>query len=438
MVGHPSNNGKASDKHAARQFVTYPRIYLPRRKWKAGQIKLGLALALPCAVGIVYFGSGHGSDDRVGMVFLTATSLAFFLAGLYCVARALMLRLTLYADAIEQTGLLGTLRVPRSEIGAYRTYYIQGEGYIELQPGPAGGKTRSLRDLFKWDHALRHWFEGIPNKSVDKYTEAVDDVEKDESLGATVAERLARAGRGRKVANALSWVTWLAVASALLFYRPAMLPVYIVLPWLALALRYFLGAALTVNLFTDDTQDNLEDEMDTGRGHLLTPLFTPSFILLIVAFDHAPLLQWTGLILPAALGTVLMLGAVMAVAPELRGGFLRPAVVALALLPYPGSLLAIADVYCDQAPAQNIVLNVKGKDLHVGGTYGGFRTYYFYLPRWGSDPQTDVVDVSRSLYHAVKPGQQVCIHRHPGWLHMAWYEVKAAAACHAPGVTTSR
>jgi len=403
------------DKPSPRPLSIYPRTYLPSRRWKLLLTLLGLALAIPSAFGAYYFGSGNEVDTRTGLLFFTALGGGFLMLGLYCIAVAFKSRFTLHGNEIEYREPLRTLHIPRAEIGAYRYRSTNGVTYLELQPANAGGRKRQLSVLFERDGPFYDWFDGIADADEEEYAQSVQEVETDGALGTTPEARLARAGHARKMAGVLGALALSLPVLTIFISHPALLYTLILLPWLAIVLRLLFGAAFT-----------LAEKNKTARGDLSALLFMPGIGLALIALQGIALLDWTQLILPTVAGTLLMLGLAAGVSPELRRSRVNLALLPLLLFAYPAGLLAIADVRLDQAPAERFVMNVTARHT----THDKLGTHYhFNLTGWGYEPRLKEAEVTEQLYRAVEPGGWVCIHRHPGWLDMAWYEVWPQTAC---------
>jgi hypothetical protein len=102
----------------------FPRRYCFRAATKIFYVLLSAIGIAAGTIGTIYFGSGHGRGSLMAHLFMVVTCLVFLAMGAYLLVAALLLGpLILREDELELPRLVRPIRVKRSDIRGYRTYY---------------------------------------------------------------------------------------------------------------------------------------------------------------------------------------------------------------------------------------------------------------------------------------------------------------------------
>lgn len=405
-------------RDAAVSPPAYPLVYRVSPGWKVTLVTIGLVIVVLSVLGMMYFGHSHKIRDDDGRLVLMGMCAVFFPFGVYCVAAAFLTRVTLYADALECRGLLRNLRVLRSEIASYRFRNANSITSLELLLTDAG-KIRRISLLFAYDRAFIVWLEGLTNADEAQFQASYEEILEDVTLGDTPEERLARAKVARHWTGVLGIIGTVAVGAALFTSHAVLIVVLLVLPWLAIELARRFGSAVGV---VDDAEVSV-------RGNLFPALSMPAFGLVIIALKMSRLEDWLKIITPTLVAAVAMLVLLAWIAPKMLRYPGKLVVIGLCFSLYAASTLAVANVYFDNAPPNDVVLDVSGKfsrDSRSGTHY-----YLLVLP-WGTTKEAQEVNVNVEFYQFIQPGQEVCIHNHAGAFGLPWYEVAEASNCSRP------
>lgn len=217
--------------------------------------------------------------------------------------------------------------------------------------------------------------------------------------------------------RAYSWVLWLGLSVWVVMYpRPyaVLIILLALLPMLALVL-----CKCRPELFV------IDESRVTSQGTDLTGLLMmPGFLLALRALKDVQLLNERQLIWPTLLLHGLLLLVVLWVAPYYRHQLGRFLLLAVLLLAYPSSLLALANRMLDAAPVMEQVVTVSAK-RHTTGK--GATQYFTFAPSVVAG--VGEARVPRELYDQTQIGQPVCLTMHSGALGMSWYTVTSADCC---------
>lgn len=396
----------------------YPLVFPVSPGWKITLVVIGLVLVVLSVLGMMYFGHFHRIRDEAGRLVFMGMCAAFFLLGMYCIAVAFLTRVTLHADALEYREPLRNLRVLRPEIASYRFRTARSITSLELLLTYAG-KIRRVGLLFECDREFTAWLAGLTNGDEAQFHASYQEVVEDATLGDTPEERLARTSVARRWTDVLGIIGNVAVGAALFTSHPMLIVILLVLPWLAIELARRFGSAVAV----------VDDDEASVRGNLFPALFMPAIGLMIIAFKMSNLEDWPKIITPALVAGVVMLVLLTWIAPKMLRYPAKLVLMGLSFALYAASTLAITNVYFDNAPPNDVVLDVSGKfsrDSRSGTHY-----YLLVLP-WGTTKPAQEVNVNAEFYEFIQPGQEVCIHNHKGAFGLPWYEVAEASNCSRP------
>lgn len=396
----------------------YPLVYPVSPGWKLALIALGAAIAVLSVVAVLYIGYSHKIRDETGRLVLIGICAAFFLLGAYCIAVAYLTRVTLLADALEYQEPLRSMRVLRSDITSYRFRTARGITYLELLLSDTE-RIRRVGLLFACDREFAAWLAGLTNADEEEYQASYREIIEDDTLGDTPEERLARANIARRWTVALSTISNLMVVAVLFTSHPVLTVILLSLPWLAIELARRYGAAVSA----------LDGDSASLRGNLFPALLMPAIGLVIVALRMSNLEDWIKIITPTFVAGAVMLALLTWVVPKMVRYPGKLAVLGLCFSLYAASTLAIANLYFDNTPPNDVVLDVSGK--FTRDSRSGTHYYLLVLP-WGTTKPAQEVNVNDDFYQLIQPGQEVCIHNHAGAFGLPWYEVSEASSCSRP------
>ncbi len=396
----------------------YPLVFRVSPDWKIALIALGLLVVALAVLGMAYFGHIHQIRGETGRSIFIGLDAGFFLLGVYCIAAALLTRITLYADALEYRQPLSSLRVARSEIAGYRFRTTGGVTYLELLLSH-GGEIHRVALLFEHDRPFAAWLEGLADADEAQLRASYEEVAADTTLGDTPEERLARTRRARRWTGVVHIIGYLLAFAAPFSSHPLLIAALLALPWLAIGLGSRFGAAVSVG----------EGETTSVRGDLIKALPMPAIGLAIIALKISNLEDWPKIATYASVAAVVMLALLASSAPRMSHRPARLALISVFFAVYAASTLAIANAHFDNTPPNDIVLNVTGK--FSKDTRSGTHYYLLVLP-WGTTKPAQEVNVNAEFYEFIQRGQEVCIHNHTGRFGLPWYEVAEAADCKRP------
>ncbi len=104
--------------------------------------------------------------------------------------------------------------------------------------------------------------------------------------------------------------------------------------------------------------------------------------------------------------------------------FRKKLVLALLLIPYGYGVVVEADTRFDHYDPNIYKVAVLGK-YNIPGRHS---IWNLRLEPWEYADTVRNIQVPQAIYDAVKEGDKVCIHLHPGALNVKWYDVNACGA----------
>jgi hypothetical protein len=397
--------------HFVQPASDYPRTYRASSSSLLLAVVGGICVAAG-ALGIWYFGTGHGVRDRVGTYLLIGISAAFLLGGAYLVRWILGFRIVLTADAIEFGSAPTATVLRRDEIAGWRTLQpSNGPAILVLVPRDSLRQPVKIQKLFQSDAAFESWLAQLPNLDAQDRQAAEQEIAANPDLGVTPDERMATLAAARRTARILNGMFVVSALWAFFYPRPYWLAVTVLaaLPWVAVVIT-----ARSHGLFRIDQKRN-DPHPTVGLAFLM-----PGFILALRAMLDVHVLRWQeGLWLAGGLGLLLWAAALMSDA-TLRTKK-ATAVALFFLVPaYGYGAGALGNALLDKSPPRVYAVKVVSKYVSSGRS----TTYNLRLEAWGPRLETSTVSVSHSFYNSVQPGSPVCIVLRPGALHVAWYVVR--------------
>ena len=334
-------------------------------------------------------------------------AIAFFAGGAYTFLWGLRGRLVIDGSRIEIRSAFQEKSADLSEIEGYRTFSSRNGNYYRLYLKDGRGSILLSRD-FDTDEDFNRWFRQIPNLDEHDREVVLDEIARDEALGATREERMEALATAKTLSIFILIVT---IAAALVldfagaeFRMPAGV-VVAVAPMVILFLAFrspLLYAALR--------------QKADPRAEVAFVLAAAGFGLLIRAggthFVSVEPLAWiVGLIALACVG---------ALWGTMRGTVQIPGRV-LGLLLFAGlygyGLTVMLDTLPDRSPASSFSTTVVGKHISSGRS----TSYILHLGPWGPITGTNSISVPAKVYRDTEIGDEVCLALHAGALHAPWY-----------------
>ena len=365
---------------------------------------------------MLYFGTGHEVKSLRDQFMLVGLSCLFLLLGIYLISVVLTSRLILNPDSIELKYFLSSKLFLRSDIAGYRILPTQYISTLVFQPKASEQKKLKIPLYFRTDKAFGDWFIDVPNLDHADLGQSMAELEAVVARDApgidATEERIAAAYRTVKMLN---WAAGIASVWAWIYPNPypiAMLAAG-VLPLIAIVLL-----ARSHGIY------QIEGRRNDARPSLAGAFIFPSCALAYRAIQDLHFLQWKPLLF-----ATLALAAVLTIFLAQSDPHFHNRAVAAVSMFFLGSMycygaVAHFDVLADRSAPLTYQTQVLSKRADNGRT----TTYYLQVAPWGPRQHSDEIEVSRSLYAAINPGQPVSIRLYSGALHLPWFSVSRITA----------
>lgn len=377
------------------------------KTWKrAFCIILGFVLIACGSVFSLTSGALTPGSTSGGSVALIST-MFFFAGGIYMFAWALRARLVLDGTRIQIRNAFQEKSADRSEIEGFRTFSSRNGTYLRLYLKEGRGSIVVSRD-FETDGDYDAWFRQIPDLDQRDRETLLDEIARQDALGATPEERMGA------LASAKTWSIFLLVVS---------IAAAVVLNFAGVEFRLVsavvVAAAPVFMLYL------------LWRTPLLYAVFKQkadpraevSFVL--IAAGMGLLIRDRGVHL-VSMQPLLWLMALIALAFMAglwsslgQGASIMGKGVGLLFFAglYSYSLVVLADTLPDHSTATPFATTVVGKHISRGRS----TSYTLQLAPWGPVQQPNGISVSSDAYERTDIGDTVCLDLHPGSLHVGWY-----------------
>jgi len=389
---------------------------------KGMQRWLYLFVGMVCLAGGVLFnslGAMVPSPQRplsmgpVMTLFLTA-------AGIYLFAVALRSRLVIEGSRIEVRYAIRERSADRSEIEGFRVASSRNGTYTYLHLRD-GRRTIAISQGFSTDDDYRAWFQQLTDLDKRDREALLDEISKQENLGATPKERL------EALATAKTWSVFLLIVAVTTAAGLNLAPADFRLPCAAV-----LALVPVAVLFL------------THRAPLLYAIFKPksdpraemSYALMVASFGFLFRLRGFHLVSLQPLSLIMVMIAVAYCAvlysSSRKSSSVRGSLIAVIFFAgiYSYGLAGVADTLPDHSTAK--IYSVSVIDKHMSS--GRSTSYYLRVEPWGPFQTPNQVSVSSREYGEADPGDQVCLALHPGSLHAPWYQT---VPCHGQPASDS-
>jgi hypothetical protein len=389
----------------------YPRTYRPSTRYLLFLGTVSCLCAAGGIAGILYFGTGHEMTSVRSQVALVVLSFLFLLLGAYLISAVLTSRLILGPDFIQVKDFLTSKLLRRTDIAGYRILPTQHISTLVFQPKDAQQKKLNIPLYFRSDQAFAEWFLDIPNLDREDLSQSMAQLEavvaRDTPGIDATEERIAAAYRTVKNLN---WAAGIASVWAWIYPNPYPLAM------LAVGAPPIIAVVL---LARSHGLYQIEGRRNDARPSLAFAFIFPSCALAYRAIQDLHFLEWKPLVL-ATLALAALLSIFLA---QSDPHFHNRGVAAISTF-FIGSMFcygAIAhfNVLADRSAPATYQTQVLGKRADDGRT----TTYYLRVAPWGPRHGSDEIEVSRTLYGAISPGQNVSIRLYSGALHLPWFSV---------------
>ena len=388
----------------------FPRTYRYALGYRLFLGSLSALLAGASLLGLWYFGTSHEMHSQRELFTFVLLCLAFFLLGVYLAVAVFQSKIVLTADAIQVQEPFVTKQLLRTQIAGWRVIPTQYISTLEFTPRDPHAKKIKCAATFKTDDAFDSWLSTLPNLDAQDIARSRAELETNQELGCTPAERRENLAAAANYAQYLTWLSYAAAAWGWFYPEPYSAAV-VVLAALPLA-AIFLGLrAKGVYQF--------EGRRNDARPSLAVPVILPGAVLAIRALYDLSFLHWQQLVAPGLFVTVALTVFIASADPSLARRR-WPLLAILFLSSFYGiGATALGNALLDHSAPQVYQTMV----LHKHFSSGRHTTWELKLAAWGPQSETSDVSVPRSLYAIVQPGQTVCVHYHRGALNIPWYFV---------------
>jgi hypothetical protein len=371
------------------------------KPWKKA---LSLLLGVPLVAGSLFVCTSSFGPDRIA----ARVSSVFFLAGgIYILAWAFRSRLIFDGMRIEVRSAFGERSADIHDVEGYRTVSSRygSEKQLRLKNG-AGSLT--ISSDFETDAEFNVWVRHLPDLDKTDRETLLDEIKREEGLGATADERMGALATAKTLAI-FALVVVVALALVLNFADQKLrLPAGVLLALAPLAVLMMVRRSpLLYTIFKRKADP---------RADLALVLMVPSFGFLLCnrgihIVSVQPLLPM--IIVLAAF----YLAPIFFSKRDDANVFGR--IVGLLFFAglYGFSVTVAADGLLDSATPAAYRATVTEK--HV--SHGRSTSYTLYLAPWGPFEKTNRLGVGSSFYRRTMIGDQVCLDLYPGTLHAPWY-----------------
>jgi hypothetical protein len=383
------------------------RVYRPARGWITFILSLGTLLGMPSILGVWYFGTGHETKGARDTWMMVGICLAFVLLSAYLVAWILRYRVTLTADAIEYSEVLGQKRFSRSQFSGWR---IQPStpSLLVLTPKETSLKAAKIAMVFALDETFCDWLDTLTDLDEEVATVSSRDILENSEIGATAKEREVAFERGRLLSKIVNAAGCFVGLWGFVYPRPYGLAIgaLFVLPWVAVEIVHRSRGLFRLDAAKKDLHPNVA-----------LAFLVPSMILMLRGVLDFSALNWWRLVAYGALLAVVL----CAKAKWADSSMGKKQTVAFYILAFCYGLGAASAIngYFDGSDPVLYRATVLGK--HV--SYGRTTTYRLTLVPWGPRTAENTVEIPKAMYDVVNVGDSVCPSVKRGALGVAWYDV---------------
>jgi hypothetical protein len=326
--------------------------------------------------------------------------------GAWLLVMALRSRVIIEGTRIEVRGAFREKTADLSEVEGFRTITTRNGSFWKLQLKEARGSL-TIQKWFDCDE-LRAWFQQLTDLDERDRKALLDEIERDQDLGATPEDRLKALQRAKQWNIVLSAIAVLAAIAAFIPDTGWEVPAMVVLALVPAAVLYLLNREpllYAVGKSKRDPRTELSVALlASGMGLFFGGMRT-SFV------SWRPLLPTVVAVVLAWLFAFYVFGRK---GPRMQAFHV---IVILCGASYSAGLMAACDTLPDRAKPADYAAQVINKHVVKGKS----ETYYLDFGPWGPFDRTNKVSVPYSVYEETTPGDVVCFEVHPGALKAAWF-----------------
>jgi hypothetical protein len=346
----------------------FPLTYRVSTATRVTWVALGVIAVVGGGAGMTFsLLSGAGI---LAFLLIGGFCLVFVLMGVWLIVGTIRSKVVLHEEAIEVHGAVLMRRLDRAGILGRRNVSTNGHCTIQLLPRPPGKKKFELLPSLKTDAAFDNWLVRIPDLDAKEAQASEAAVLADPNFGMTPTERLARLGRGKRVAQWMTWATLVAGLWGIVYPHPygIVLTVVAALPWIVLAIVVYSRGLYRL--------DGMPNEVNPQFAHAF--LF-PGMALMVRGVFDVSVLDWQKALLLALLGGVVIAFVVRSLVPHIRKlPWSAPSIGAL-MSCYAYGAIVLANVHLDTSEPTVFQTTVVDKRV----TSGKFGSYKLKLDAWG-------------------------------------------------------
>lgn len=385
------------------QQVSSTRHEYQMKTWKKALcVSLGVLLtAGGFALGLA---STSGQERPVSLI----TTLFFLAGGLYMLAWALRARLITEGSRIEVRSAFREQSADLGEIEGFRTISARNGSYTQLCLKQGRGTITVSRD-FDTDENYQSWFQQLTDLDKRDRDALLDEISRQEDLGATPTERLGA------LATAKTWsifavIISIAAAVALNFGEAVfLLPAAAVLALMPVVVLFMVWQSPLLYAVYKAKAD--------PRAELGFVLMVAGFGLLI-RNRGVHMVSMQPLLWLIALITLAYIGALYGSIRTGRSVWGRMIGLLFFAGIYSYALVVLTDTLPDHSQATPYRASVIGKHISSGRS----TSYILHLAPWGPLQNSNSLSVGSDVYRATQVGDEVCLDLYRGTLHAPWYK----------------
>jgi hypothetical protein len=389
---------------------TYPRTYRASGFWKIVMLVCSVVAIVGPTVA-AWFTITEPAATRSTIAFAISLSLLFIAMGIYCLLWVVKARLVLLTDSITVYGPIKTKALFLSKLRGWR-FLPTSPLTLVLESEEKRTRSTKVNLLFPLDEEFYEWLSTFPALDIDDTEASTTEILKDERLGNTVHERAGVLEAGMKRARIITIIASIASLWTWIFPQPYV-PLMLVLVALPLVATEMLRRSN--GLFRVDEERN--DRHPNIAIAFMIPAVTLAFRAVI---DFEVLRSTQAFAWPIAIGALLTVVLVKFDPSLIRRKAIIPVIAMLCMAYGYGATIEINALHT-RTPDASYSAAVQGKHI----TNGKHTSYNLELGPWGSKTGSEDMDVGRTTYEQVQPGDTAILTIRTGLLGIKWYHLSS-------------
>ncbi|MFZ5669399.1 MAG: hypothetical protein ACOY4K_07880 [Pseudomonadota bacterium] len=382
-------------------------------RYSAGYVAATAACCL--FLGLLSVGSFFLSPGKAAVWVFPAIGVLLGAMAVGSLLHVLTLRVRLFSDRVEKSGLLGTRALPRRDIAGRRRL---PDGDFLIVPKAGQGRAVQLPQRVMRVAGILAWLETLDDLDVKDAEKATAELEADDRLGSTVAARRDALVWLRRIANVLNLAGFAIGLWALLLPKPfaVIAALCVVGPVIA-----FLFAGIR-----PDAVRLMSDNQDGPAAGLVGLWLMPPIATALLGLGY-DLVDWQAPLIAAIAPAVLFVVASMLIDRRMRN--VLGAVFALALgYAWGWGGLVVANALFDQAPPSLVSGTVTDASLPTD------RNLTVTVTSPALSHPVASIDVPLETLKALPAGTKTCLLMFPG--RLGWRYAFLALCPPAPREST--